>query len=304
MSQYQVVINDIIKQLEKLGYIQGAEKSNRINIYLNKMYKNIFINKNTDLAIKYLEEIKLLLVYLNDHCLAIKDNDFNINIIFKTNLLDNQVTHNKNISLIQTLGSINNIYNEIASLYPNYRSNKEFIIGYHQYHHTNENSFSDNMTINEILSFIEKNKKELTLIKIGEIVADIDRKIQEIYFDNPRHNQRTVITEEQQDNKIGFFSLYPQKLKPYFTMSNINTVAAISALFLATKHLEHIGDNDKTRKWVDSIAIAQLINHDQNENNQSEKITNQHRSMITNINEFVEKYHLISKRMSTQYEKK
>ncbi len=66
------------------------------------------------------------------------------------------------------------IYQIVSYLYPDYRDNKEFKLGYNQNIKTVISDFSEQITLYDILDYIKLNRYDLNLYQLGSIINKVD----------------------------------------------------------------------------------------------------------------------------------
>lgn len=191
----------------------------------------------------------------------------------------------------------NKIYEKLSILYPEFRRDKNFLLGYKDDIKMVIYNYSQEMTTKEILEYIELNKYSLTKKQLGAIVREIDLRTYQSGLKTKQNKNFTRLFDKINQNngidKKAIHSFFPQQqILLNLKDGSEGRCEALTILMLVAKHLEHTGDIGRVESLINNLMLAQsVINHDVYD---EYKFKRSSQELIASLNELSENHHRIS----------
>ncbi|WP_157091956.1 hypothetical protein, partial [Proteus myxofaciens] len=162
----------------------------------------------------------------------------------------------------------NKIYKKISKLYPLFRNDERFLLGYKNNIESVIPNYSKEMKNKEILDYIELNKYNISKEQLGAIIREIDSRIYQSEFKSKYSDKFTklfyTISNNNGTDKAASLILFPQQQ----LLLNLKNGAegrceSLTMLMLVAKYLEHGGDFGRGKALINNLLSAQsMINRD------------------------------------------
>ncbi|HGN0025588.1 TPA: anthrax toxin-like adenylyl cyclase domain-containing protein [Proteus mirabilis] len=158
----------------------------------------------------------------------------------------------------------NKIYNEISRLYPSFRRDKKFLLGYKNDIKTAISNYSPEMKTKEILEFIILNKYNLTMEKLGAIVREIDLRTYQLGIKAKQNKSFTQlfdkVNRKEGIDKKATLSFFPQQQLLLNLKDGVEgRCESLTMLMLVAKYLEHTGDVGRCKIFINNLILAQSV---------------------------------------------
>ncbi len=188
----------------------------------------------------------------------------------------------------------NKIYYEISKLYPSFRRNKNFLLGYKNDIKTAIPNYSQEMRTKEILEFIILNKYNLTMEKLGAIVREIDLRTYQSGIKAKQNKSFTQlfdkVNRKEGIDKKATLTFFPQQQLLLNLKDGVEgRCESLTMLMLVAKYLEHTGDVGRCKIFINNLTLAQsVLNKDSYDEYQLKHFSQE---LISSLNE-LSKNHL------------
>lgn len=158
----------------------------------------------------------------------------------------------------------NKIYNEISKLYPSFRRNKNFLLGYKNDIKTAIPNYSQQMRTKEILEFIILYKYNLTMEKLGAIVREIDLRTYQSGIKAKQNKSFTQlfdkVNKKEGIDKKATLTFFPQQQLLLNLKDGVEgRCESLTMLMLVAKYLEHMGDVGRCKIFINNLTLAHSV---------------------------------------------